>query len=432
MLRLTLREPALAPAPRDPDRALDRARRRDDLRHVRLTGQIDRAFSEIFDAAMQERRRRSSLRTVSENNADGFPQPFPDSVLTRRAKVPGRGRGDGRDRRARLARHVQERHSPSASRRPAGLRRSCSRRRRRASRAGQYVARPRRARARRDRAARGHGRQGGRRRSEPTVGLVTLDGLKRLRVVGIYKIGTTASLGGALVELDPARRRAALVRLRGPVHAGQPAGRRRASRTPSCAIACARAVGARYKVQTGTEKAEADSKGIADLINGFLGPALLAFGGVAVLVGAFIIFNMFSITVAQRIREIAMLRTLGASRRQILTSVHARGARDRPLSASLIGIFAGSADRGRHQRALRRGRVRPAVHLAAARDDGRRSSGSWSGFGVTLVSALIPAVRATRIPPMAGLREGATLPRGRFARWSPDPRRHLRRSPARR
>ena len=74
-------------------------------------------------------------------------------------------------------------------------------------------------------------------------------------------------------------------------------------------------------MQTGAEKAKADSKGIADLINGFLGPALLAFGGVAVLVGAFIIFNMFSITVAQRIREIAMLRTLGASRRQILTSV---------------------------------------------------------------------------------------------------------------
>ena len=41
------------------------------------------------------------------------------------------------------------------------------------------------------------------------------------------------------------------------------------------------------------------------------------------------------------------------------------------------------------------------------------------GFGVTLFSALIPAVRATKIPPMAGLREGATLPRGRFARFSP-------------
>ena len=100
------------------------------------------------------------------------------------------------------------------------------------------------------------------------------------------------------------------------------------------------ALGPRYKVQTGSEKAKADSKGIADVINGFLGPALLAFGGVAVLVGAFIIFNMFSITVAQRIREIAMLRTLGASRRQILTSVLLE-ALTTGLVGTIIGIFAG-------------------------------------------------------------------------------------------
>ena len=169
---------------------------------------------------------------------------------------------------------------------------------------------------------------------------MTLDGLKRLRVVGIYKIGTTASLGGALVTLDPAARRAALVRPRGPVHAGQ-----RCRPTPGVSHAELRdrvraVLGNRFKVQTGDEKAKADSKGIADVINGFLGPALLAFGGVAVLVGAFIIFNMFSITVAQRIREIAMLRTLGASRRQILTSVLLE-ALVTAVIGSIIGIFLG-------------------------------------------------------------------------------------------
>ena len=133
-------------------------------------------------------------------------------------------------------------------------------------------------------------------------------------------------------------------------------------------------LGARYKVQTGSEKAKADSKGIADVINGFLGPALLAFGGVAVLVGAFIIFNMFSITVAQRIREIAMLRTLGASRRQILTSVLVE-ALTTGLVGTVIGIFAGLADRARHQRAVRRRRVRPALDLAAARRRRAWSSG---------------------------------------------------------
>ena len=170
-------------------------------------------------------------------------------------------------------------------------------------------------------------------------------------------------------------------------------------------------------MQTGAEKAKADSKGIADLINGFLGPALLAFGGVAVLVGAFIIFNMFSITVAQRIREIAMLRTLGASRKQILTSVLLE-ALTTGLLGTIIGIFAGLLI------ALGINALFDAVGFGLPSTSPQLATtgvvlGLLVGLGVTLVSALIPAVRATKIPPMAGLREGATLPRGRFARWSP-------------
>ena len=54
-----------------------------------LTGQINRAFSEIFDAANAKNDVVIELRTVSENNAAGFPQPFPDSVLTTAKNVPG-------------------------------------------------------------------------------------------------------------------------------------------------------------------------------------------------------------------------------------------------------------------------------------------------------------------------------------------------------
>src|SRR3954470_8881968 len=54
-----------------------------------LTGQIDRAFSQIFDAANVKNDVVIELRTVSENNADGFPQPFPATVLTTAQKVPG-------------------------------------------------------------------------------------------------------------------------------------------------------------------------------------------------------------------------------------------------------------------------------------------------------------------------------------------------------
>ena len=249
-----------------------------------------------------------------------------------------------------------------------------------------------------------------------TVGLVTLDGLKRLRVAGIYRIGTTASLGGALVSSIPLADAQHWYSLDGrftQVNAQAAPG---VSKT-TLRDRIRTVLGPRYKVQTGSEKAKADSKGIADLINGFLGPALLAFGGVAVLVGAFIIFNMFSITVAQRIREIAMLRTLGASRRQILTSVLLE-ALTTGLIGTVIGIFAGLLI------AIGINALFDAAGFGLPTTSPQLATtgvvlGLVVGLGVTLVSALIPAVRATKIPPMAGLREGATLPRGRFARCSP-------------
>ena len=119
--------------------------------------------------------------------------------------------------------------------------------------------------------------------------------------------------------------------------------------------------------QVRTAAQEADKLG-EDIRQGlsFLTTGLLAFAFIAVLVGAFLIFNTFSITVAQRARELALLRTLGATRRQVLTSVM--------LEALTIGI-----DRlgGRHprrprlregdQRALQGARHRPADHEPRAR-----------------------------------------------------------------
>ena len=64
----------------------------------------------------------------------------------------------------------------------------------------------------------------------------------------------------------------------------------------------------------------------------FIKVFLLAFAGIALFVGAFIIFNTFAITVAQRTREFALLRTIGASRRQVLRSV--------VLEAFVIGLAA--------------------------------------------------------------------------------------------
>jgi len=86
------------------------------------------------------------------------------------------------------------------------------------------------------------------------------------------------------------------------------------------------------EVKTGAQAAADQTKQLSDAIGTFLKPALLSFGGIAVLVGAFIIFNAFSMTVAQRRREFAMVRALGGSRRQVLTSI--------TVEALVMGVFA--------------------------------------------------------------------------------------------
>ena len=94
------------------------------------------------------------------------------------------------------------------------------------------------------------------------------------------------------------------------------------------------------EVKTGAQAAADQTKQVSDAIGTFLKPALLSFGGIAVLVGAFIIFNAFSMTVAQRRREFAMVRALGASRRQVLVSVTVE-ALAMGVFASLLGMVAG-------------------------------------------------------------------------------------------
>src|SRR5207244_5014705 len=92
-------------------------------------------------------------------------------------------------------------------------------------------------------------------------------------------------------------------------------------------------------VRTGKEQAAKQSSDLRDNLK-FLRILLLAFAGVAVFVGSFTIFNTFSITVAQRKRELALLRTLGASRVQVLVAVVAEALAIGVL-ASALGLLAG-------------------------------------------------------------------------------------------
>jgi putative ABC transport system permease protein len=132
---------------------------------------------------------------------------------------------------------------------------------------------------------------------------------------------------------------------------------------------------------------------------------LLAFGGIALLVGSFVIFNTFSITVAQRTRELALLRTLGAARRQVLTSVILEAAIVAVI-ASAIGTTLGIAIAAAlFTLFTAAGSTLPVVALVLT--PGTLVPGFVLGVMVTLIASIVPAVRATRVSPTTALREAA-------------------------
>jgi putative ABC transport system permease protein len=153
-------------------------------------------------------------------------------------------------------------------------------------------------------------------------------------------------------------------------------------------------------VETAKQNAERNSDQIREDI-GFLRIALLVFAFVALFVGAFLIFNTFSITVAQRIKEFGMLRTLGTSRGQILGSVVVEALAIGVLGA-LLGLAGGYAIAvGLNGLFVAIGIDLPTTSLVTKTRTIVVSL--LIGIGVTLISSLVPALRATRVPPIAAL-----------------------------
>jgi len=168
------------------------------------------------------------------------------------------------------------------------------------------------------------------------------------------------------------------------------------------------------QVKTGSEQAQADAEETNEFIT-FLQGFLLAFGGIALFVGSFVIANSLSITIAQRTRELATLRTIGASRRQILTSIVVESLIV-GVVASVIGLFLGLLlARGLFSLFDAVGFTLPNTGLVF--ETRTIVVALLAGILVTLLASLRPAMRATRVPPIAAVREGATLPPGRFARY---------------
>ena len=154
------------------------------------------------------------------------------------------------------------------------------------------------------------------------------------------------------------------------------------------------------RVETAKESADRGSEEIRDNL-GFLQTILLVFGFVAVFVGAFLIFNTFSITVAQRVTEFGLLRTLGASRPQILISVLIEA-----LAIGLLGALIGIG--GGYVMALLLNALLKAFGIdlpttSLVMESRTVIVGLLVGIVVTAVSSMIPALRSTRVPPIAAL-----------------------------
>ena len=161
------------------------------------------------------------------------------------------------------------------------------------------------------------------------------------------------------------------------------------------------------QARTGDEYVE-ENQASLDEILGFLQTFLLVFAGVALVVGIFLIINTFSILVAQRSRELALLRAMGASRRQVNRSVLVEA-----VAVGLVGSTVGLGVGYLLALALRWVFGLIGLDLSRAEFPVTWQTVAWSygvGVAVTALAAILPARRASRIPPMAALRDDVALP----------------------
>ena len=235
----------------------------------------------------------------------------------------------------------------------------------------------------------------------------------QLRISGLVQLGSASSIGGATLaglQLPTAQRLLGKAGKLDEIRASAKSGT-----SPQQLVDQIRPILPRdAQVRTGAQQANQDTQSITSFLS-ILNTILLVFAGVALFVGSFVIANSLSITIAQRTRELGTLRTLGATRRQvrrlILTESLVMG-----IVASIVGVLVGL------------GLAQLLFALFNAAGITLPNSGTVVkprtvivalvvGVGVTMLASLRPAVRATRVEPIAAVREGATLPEGRLAKY---------------
>jgi putative ABC transport system permease protein len=245
------------------------------------------------------------------------------------------------------------------------------------------------------------------------IGVVSRGPVQHFRIAGTIKFGGVSSLGGATLSIFTLPEAQKIFHKAGLVDQISIAAR--PGTTPSALVKAIQPVLPKTaQVRTGQQQARqatSDTSGFLTIFQDFL----LAFGGIALFVGSFVIANTLSITIAQRTRELATLRTLGATRRQVLLSVMLEALVIGAV-ASVIGLFLGlGLAAGLNSLLVGLGINLPQTSTVLAARTIEVSLGV--GIVVTLLAALRPALRATRVAPVSAVREGSVLPPSRLARF---------------
>ena len=235
-----------------------------------------------------------------------------------------------------------------------------------------------------------------------TVKITTLQGTRPFEVVGVSNFGEVKSLGvatTAVFDLDAAR----TLFDKGDAYDSILVAGREGTDPAAVRSALADAIPS-AQVQTAADHDRFTFDGLEMFIS-IIRTVLLVFGGVAILVGALTILNSLSITVAQRTRELGLVRLIGASRRQVLTAVILEA-----FAIGLLGSLAGLAVGYGLAVGLKEAFAAIGMDLPEAGTVFSSTTIIVSllvGTVITTIAGIVPALRATRIAPVTALRDAS-------------------------
>ena len=238
-----------------------------------------------------------------------------------------------------------------------------------------------------------------------TVRVNALSGTREFTLVGIANYGDVSSPGGATFALFDQPTASEFLLKPGFVDAFLIQGDGKLSDEELAkAINAALPADAKLETLTGAEITEETTSQIKTVL-GFFTAFLTAFSYIALGIGCFVIYNVFSITAAQRQRESALLRAIGASRRQVTVSLLVEALIVGVLG-SIIGFVAGIG----LSRAL--SALLNAIGLEIPTSGLTIETGAITrtvliGTVITILSAILPALRSGRVPPVAAMRDTA-------------------------